>query len=65
MSDGLWDQWRAFVVPNMGIIEIGMTFFLVIGHRNSFYQDLQALMSLLLVLMPMLMPRPLLIFFFL
>ena len=31
MSDGLWDQWRAFVVPNMGIIEIGMTFFLVIG----------------------------------
>ena len=31
MSDSFWDQWRAFVVPNMGLIEIGMTFFLVIG----------------------------------
>lgn len=27
----MWEQWRALVVPNMGLIEIGMTFFLVIG----------------------------------
>ncbi|MFZ9394603.1 MAG: hypothetical protein ACO25F_00910 [Erythrobacter sp.] len=27
----MWEQWRAFVVPNMGLIEIGMTFFVVIG----------------------------------
>ena len=31
MADSLWEQWRALVVPNMGLIEIGMTFFLVIG----------------------------------
>lgn len=27
----MWDQWRAFAVPNLGLIEIGMTFFVVIG----------------------------------
>jgi hypothetical protein len=27
----MWEQWRALVVPNMGLIEIGMTFVLVIG----------------------------------
>ena len=27
----MWEQWRAWVVPNLGLIEIGMTFFLVIG----------------------------------
>ena len=31
MADSLWEQWRALVVPNMGLIEIGKTFFLVIG----------------------------------
>jgi|GEM_PF-627710 len=35
MADSLWEQWRALVVPNMGLIEIGMTFFLVIGFVST------------------------------